>query len=36
MGYYNGAHVAGFIVLLLGTAAIIVATVTNFWLVMRK
>jgi len=34
MGYYNCAQVAGFVVLLLGTAAIIVSTVTNFWLVM--
>jgi len=31
MGYYSGTQVCSFIVLLLGTAAIIVSIATNFW-----
>jgi hypothetical protein len=33
MGYYSGTQVCSFIVLLLGTAAIIVSLATNFWVV---
>jgi len=36
MGYYSGTQVCSFVVLLLGTAAIIVALATNFWVMQSS